>query len=1173
MLHQGAWDNGSGLQQLVRPDLIAKCTQWPRFLMNVTDGPGNNTQWLTTDDPPSHFLHTWHGWWMNWSPDWPSSQRAVWPFIPKDAFWMSGYGKDICVVIPSLDMIVAHQTARAGGLEQVLNARPEFFSTLLSKVMAAVVTGTPDERPRVGDPATSANLSAGRKIRIRVAGAQVPVVRDIAKNVETLTRAIEYAAREKADVLITPEGSLSGYTPDFDGAATQQALDQLLPRARAAKLALVLGTCFEAEDGQRYDAQRFYDNEGKYLGFHAKILLCRHVPNPAAKGEIDFFQSRPLRTFNLFGITVGGLVCNDMWANPEWTPMDDPHLSQKLKEMGARVIFLSANTGAGTGESLTLNRSYHETNLRLRARTGKLWIVVANAADPRGTQAGYCPSGVLAPDGQWALTVSPHGEQFFVHTVEVDARVPAVAAVSDQTVAAGQPTAVTNAATDLRPTNVERWDVYEGTLTTSGSYANPFQDVSCTATFTHASSGAQLTVDGFHDGGSAWRFRFMPRQLGTWHWTTASNDGGLDGKTGTIECVAPKKPYLHGPLKAEGYHFVHADGTPRFLISTRLTCQFAPPSTWPPLIAFLKANRINRVLFMMPGVDSKKDPVYTQRNLFTPGPDYTRYHVEAFRAIDEFIDALRQADILASPYFYYDPRREVMWKMTPEQDRAYIRYGMSRLGAFNNVMPVLANEVEIKTTDYKDPAFDLKSHTWANEMGSFLKSRAVFGQPVSVHNPSWHEFAVNPSYFTLLRDWPFAGWTDFMLKQVQMGSIGTAQAMTDDVPQPKTPTYNERTYARRNQLLIDLRRFGQPVIDEEPGYDMGGTASAWNSQTPERMRPTFWTATTAGAYTVWGSLAVYETGDPLPKMKGSVTPRYLRVLHDVMADLPYGQMEPHNESVTPAEVTLDGEAWRTNFALAKPGEAYLVYSLHGGTSTVTLAPGQCSAVRIDPRDGTRKELGAVAGGTVGFSLPQGDWVLIYRRTAHSAGSEFYLDVAAGGRGPTADMSHGSKPICDAGEPRRRVKSPFAGSTNSGSATRLSLSSPAACHSAKVLPLNVTGAPVGFTNNGLAVRLSDKVTPASIRRLNVAAVGVFSFGRIKPFVTIRACTAMTQRLVFWQAFLNSSGFCALRCLLGTLSPTPLAHAANNVAQHPAILEVVISRAQWQMPDGKGVGGSQ
>jgi len=141
-LHHGAWDDGSGVQQLVRPDLIAKCTQWPPFLLNVTDGPGNNAQWLTPNDPPSHFCHTWHGWWVNWSPHWPAPLGPVWPSVPEDAFWMSGYGKDICVVIPTLDMIIAHQTARTGNLEQVLSACPEFCSTLLTKVMAAVVEKT-----------------------------------------------------------------------------------------------------------------------------------------------------------------------------------------------------------------------------------------------------------------------------------------------------------------------------------------------------------------------------------------------------------------------------------------------------------------------------------------------------------------------------------------------------------------------------------------------------------------------------------------------------------------------------------------------------------------------------------------------------------------------------------------------------------------------------------------------------------------------------------------------------------------------------------------------------------------------------------------------------------------------------------------------------------------------
>ncbi len=258
------------------------------------------------------------------------------------------------------------------------------------------------------------------KVRLRVAGAQLPVGRDLRKNVEAISRSIEFAGREKADVLVTPEGSLSGYTHLFDATATARALDEVVRKAREAELAMVLGTCFEEPDGHRYDEQRFYDTDGTFLGFHAKILLCRQITIPGAEGERDFFSTKPLRTFSLGGLTVGGLVCNDMWASPEWTPMDDPHLSQKLSAMGARVLFHSVHAGQNEGEELALNRGYHETNLRLRARTGKLWIVVADAADPTGERTSQAPSGVIAPDGRWAVKAEPRGESLFVHAIEVE---------------------------------------------------------------------------------------------------------------------------------------------------------------------------------------------------------------------------------------------------------------------------------------------------------------------------------------------------------------------------------------------------------------------------------------------------------------------------------------------------------------------------------------------------------------------------------------------------------------------------------------------------------------------------------------------------------------------------------------------------------------------------------
>jgi len=102
-----------------------------------------------------------------------------------------------------------------------------------------------------------------------------------------------------------------------------------------------------------------------------------------------------------------------------------------------------------------------------------------------------------------------------------------------------------------------------------------------------------ITVNGFYDGDSTWRVRFMPTELGVWDYVTKSADSGLDGKVENIMCIAPTEPYLHGPLSAQGYHFAHADGTRRFLLSTRMSCHLSPRSEWEEAIDYLKSHCVN----------------------------------------------------------------------------------------------------------------------------------------------------------------------------------------------------------------------------------------------------------------------------------------------------------------------------------------------------------------------------------------------------------------------------------------------------------------------------------------------------------------------------------------------------------------------------------------------------
>ncbi len=252
---------------------------------------------------------------------------------------------------------------------------------------------------------------------MRVCVAQMAVTRDIQANLGTILGAIEHARREGAEVLLTPEGSLSGYTSSFVREKLEAALTRVTSAARDAGIALALGTCYvEPDDGVCYDELRFYSRSGEFLGFHAKILLCGTL-GECPEGEITEYGTRPLRTFELDGVRVGGLICNDLWANPECTPMDDPHLTQQLSRMGARIIFHAANGGRNGGEWSRVAWRYHESNLRLRARASHVWIVTVDSAHPIQLPCS-APSGVLDPDGNWIVTADPQGERFV--TADID---------------------------------------------------------------------------------------------------------------------------------------------------------------------------------------------------------------------------------------------------------------------------------------------------------------------------------------------------------------------------------------------------------------------------------------------------------------------------------------------------------------------------------------------------------------------------------------------------------------------------------------------------------------------------------------------------------------------------------------------------------------------------------
>src|SRR4051812_49259481 len=116
---------------------------------------------------------------------------------------------------------------------------------------------------------------------------------------------------------------------------------------------------------------------------------------------------------------------------------------------------------------------------------------------------------------------------------------------------------------------VEQWDIHEVALA-GPTRGNPFLDVELSARFTQG--GHTVAVRGFYDGEGTYRIRFMPDRPGKWTYRTISNAKQLNGKRGSLDCVAPRRSSdNHGPVRvANTFHFAYADGAPFQPIGT--TC-------------------------------------------------------------------------------------------------------------------------------------------------------------------------------------------------------------------------------------------------------------------------------------------------------------------------------------------------------------------------------------------------------------------------------------------------------------------------------------------------------------------------------------------------------------------------------------------------------------------------
>jgi CubicO group peptidase (beta-lactamase class C family) len=94
MLQKGVWDGGNGSTRIVSAARVSMITQWAPFLGEMKYREPNFAREKQAQDFYRYL------WWTN------RTQQPLGKAVPKDVFYMSGFGKQACWIFPSLDMVV-----------------------------------------------------------------------------------------------------------------------------------------------------------------------------------------------------------------------------------------------------------------------------------------------------------------------------------------------------------------------------------------------------------------------------------------------------------------------------------------------------------------------------------------------------------------------------------------------------------------------------------------------------------------------------------------------------------------------------------------------------------------------------------------------------------------------------------------------------------------------------------------------------------------------------------------------------------------------------------------------------------------------------------------------------------------------------------------------------------
>lgn len=260
---------------------------------------------------------------------------------------------------------------------------------------------------------------------IRIAGAQIPVTDTMEENVKHIKTAIDWANKNNVDMLLTPEGSLSGYIAysfeQLESSNLEELEKEVVAYAYSNNVSLALGT----ESIKKIDCGRVKCSQIKY--YTDSILVGEYDKQLAIPAEHAYPGKGPeIISFEGFGrhghyqFKGGSFICNDMWGqlDSKQVNVSDMFL---YANSGVNIIFHASNgfrgPEAGDEESNRKIKEFADINLWMTSRFGIPIITVDNCYKNNGKfydGPTSSTSGIIH-NGEWLVKAAPLGTDYFYY--------------------------------------------------------------------------------------------------------------------------------------------------------------------------------------------------------------------------------------------------------------------------------------------------------------------------------------------------------------------------------------------------------------------------------------------------------------------------------------------------------------------------------------------------------------------------------------------------------------------------------------------------------------------------------------------------------------------------------------------------------------------------------------